>query len=101
LQRSFGGKVDPPGSTPRKEDNVAEIRIERKQHNLLPWLLGLALLAVVVIGLVLALAGSASGADAGGAQEVVNPQEPKKDETPRRLQQWAALVPAEQAVRTA
>lgn len=82
---------------------MAEIRIERKQHNLLPWLLGLALLAVVISGLVLTFADSASGADAGGAHEVVNPQEPqepKKDEIPRRLQQWA-LVPAAQAARAA
>jgi hypothetical protein len=92
--------VDPPVVTPRKEDDVAEIRIERKQHNLLPWLLGVALLAVVIIGMVLTLADSASGADAGGAHEVVNPQEPKKDEIPRRLQQWA-LVPAAQAARAA
>ena len=79
---------------------MAEIRIERKQHNLLPWLFGLALLAVVILGLVLSLADSASGADAGGAHEVVNPQEPKKDETPRRLQQWA-LAPAAQAAARA
>lgn len=79
---------------------MAEIRIERKQHNLLPWLLGLALLAVVILGLLLNLADSASGPDAGGAHEVVNPQEQKKDETPRRLQQWA-LAPAAQAARAA
>lgn len=76
---------------------MAEIRIERKQHNVLPWLLGLALLAVVILGLVLVLADSASGADAGGAHEVVNPQEPKKDETPRRLQQWAFVTPTQAA----
>lgn len=73
---------------------MADIRMERSQNNVLPWLLGLALFALVIIGLILALAESASGADAGGAREVGTTQEEKKDETPRRLQQWARAVPA-------
>jgi len=74
---------------------VAEIRMEeRTQTNVLPWLLGLALLALVIIGLVLALADSASGADVGGAREVGTTRPEKKDETPRRLQQWASAGPA-------
>ena len=74
---------------------MAEIRMERTPNNVLPWLLGLALLALVIIGLVLALADNASGADVGGAREVGNSQkEEKEDETPRRLQQWALVVPA-------
>lgn len=71
---------------------MAEIRMDPTQNNVLPWLLGLALLALVIIGLVLALADSASGADVGGAREVGTTQEEKKDETPRRLQQWALAV---------
>lgn len=72
---------------------MAEIRTERTQNNVLPWLLGLALLALVIIGLVLAMADSASGADTGDAREVGTTQEEEeeKDETPRRLQQWALL----------
>lgn len=31
---------------------MAEIRIERKQHSLLPWILGLVLLALVILALV-------------------------------------------------
>ena len=74
---------------------MAEIRLEEhSQNNVLPWLLGLAFLALVIIGLVLALADNASGADVGGAREVGAPQEEKKDETPRRLQHWASAGPA-------
>jgi hypothetical protein len=40
------------GKTTRKEANVAEIRVERKERrSLLPWILGLVLLALVVWGL--------------------------------------------------
>jgi hypothetical protein len=82
-------------AAPRKEDTVAEIRMEEHtQHNVLPWLLGLALLALVIIGLVLSLADSASGADVVGPRAVGSSEEKKKDETPRRLQQWALEVPA-------
>ena len=76
---------------------MAEIQVEHKERNVFPWLLGLALLALVIVGLILTLADSAAGADAGGAREVVNPQE-KKDETPRRLQQWALVPEAEPAL---
>ncbi len=77
---------------------MAEIRMERTQSNVMTWLLGLALLALVIIGLVLVAADSAAGADANGVHEVGNPQEgtqeDEKDETPRRLQQWASADPA-------
>jgi hypothetical protein len=83
-------------AAPRKEYTVAEIRTEEHpQSNVLPWLLGLALLALVIIGLVLSLADSASGADVIGPREAGSTQEKKKkDETPRRLQQWAFAGPA-------
>ena len=73
---------------------MAEIRIEHTQRNLLPWLIGLALLALLVIGLTLAFA------DSGGAVENDVPgigrvQEKTRDETPRRLQQWALAAEAE------
>lgn len=83
---------------------MAEIRMdEHSQNNVLPWLLGLALLALVIIGLVLALADTASGADVGGGtREVGAPQEEeKKDETPRRLQQWASAAEAAEPARAA
>lgn len=75
---------------------MAEIQVEHKERNVLPWLLGLALLALVVAGFVLVLADSPSGADAGAPREVGNPQE-QKDETPRRLQQWALVRDSGQA----
>lgn len=75
---------------------MAEIRMERDQNNVLPWLLGLALLALVIIGLVVALADSASGAvDTVEPREAGSAPEKKKDETPRRLQQWASVRAAE------
>ena len=73
---------------------MTEIGTERTQSHVLPWLLGLALLALVILGMVVSLADSASGADAGPAREVGSAPEKKKDETPRRLQQWALAVPA-------
>ena len=95
LQSPSGDRVFRRLAAPRKEDTVAEIRMEEQsQNNVLPWLLGLALLALVIIGLVLALADNASGADVGRAREVGTTQEEKKDETPRRLQQWASAGPA-------
>lgn len=30
---------------------MAEIRVERKQHSILPWILGLVLLGLVILGL--------------------------------------------------
>lgn len=79
---------------------MAEIWIERKQRGVLPWILGVALLALVVIGFVLVLADRDAGR-LNGAREAGNIQEgqkestgkdaekdAKKDETPRHLQQW-------------
>jgi len=81
---------------PRKEDDVAEIQIERTQRSLLPWLIGLVLVALLVIGLVLVFADS-GGAVEDNAPEVGRAQEKKRDETPRRLQQWALVMEAGQA----
>jgi hypothetical protein len=81
---------------------VAEIRIERKQRGVWPWILGLALLALVVIGFVLVLAdrdaGRLDGArEAGHIQEGQQEQPKKKDETPRHLQQWVSIPESDQA----
>jgi len=77
---------------------VAEIRIEQTQRNLVPWFIGVALVALLVIGLTLVFADTTrTGAAGEGAREVGNPPEKtpekKKDETPRRLQHWAEHVP--------
>lgn len=77
---------------------MAEIRIEQQQRNLMPWFIGVALVALLVIGLTLVFADTRTAGTAGeGAREVGNPTETtpekKKDETPRRLQQWADHVP--------
>lgn len=74
---------------------MAEIGIERKQRGALPWILGLALLALVVIGFVLVLAdrdaGRLEGArEAGNLQEGKQEQPKKEDEIPRHLQQWVS-----------
>jgi hypothetical protein len=86
---------------------VAEIRIERRR-GVLPWILGVALLALVVTGLVLVLADRDAGRlnearEAGNIQE--GPQETpktdakdvKKDQTPRHLQQWVSIEESDPA----
>ncbi len=70
--------------------------MERTQRSLLPWLIGLALLALLVIGLTLVVADS-RGVVEDSAPEVGKAQQKKKDETPRRLQQWALVVETEPA----
>ena len=82
---------------------MAEIRIERKQRGALPWLIGLALVALVVIGLTLAFADTEVGTTGDGAREVGNVQKEKQqekkkkeNEVPRRLQQWALDLEAGQ-----
>lgn len=78
---------------------MAEIRIERKQRGVLPWIFGVALLALVVIGFVLVLADRDAGRlneaqEAGNIQEgqqESSEKDAKKDETPRHLQQWVSV----------
>lgn len=65
---------------------MAEIRIERKSRGMLPWIVGLALLALVVAGLVVALGERAKARTEDRPSAVrVN------DETPRHLRQMAAV----------
>jgi len=73
---------------------VAEIQIEQQPRSLLPWLIGLALLALMVIGLTLVFADTNAGTVEDGAPGIGRAQEKKKDETPRRLQQWALVEEA-------
>jgi hypothetical protein len=73
---------------------VAEIRIERKQHSsLLPWILGLVLLALLIWGLVEAMDRDQAGKIDGGAREVGAGTLPEDDIEPR-FRQYAALEPA-------
>ena len=69
---------------------MAEIRIERKTHGMLPWIVGLALLALVIAGLVLALGsrGQEGVDDLPSAVHI-------KDDTPRHLRQMAAVFPVD------
>ena len=70
---------------------MAEIRIERKSHGMLPWIVGLALLALVIAGIVLALGSRAEGRMDDDSSSAVH----IKDETPRHLRQMAAVFPAD------
>lgn len=88
---------------------MAEISIERKQRGVLPWILGVALLALVVIGFVLVLADRDAGRlnearEAGNVQEGQlqegQQEQPEKDKTPRHLQQWVSH-PESDAARAA
>lgn len=68
---------------------MAEIRIERKSRGMLPWIVGLALLALVIAGLVVALGsrGQERVEDRPSAVHI-------NDDTPRHLRQMAAVFPA-------
>jgi hypothetical protein len=64
---------------------VAEIRIERKQQSILPWILGLALLALLIWGLAQAFDRAPVGETEGGAAEVGTSQ----DQPEPRFRQYA------------
>jgi hypothetical protein len=64
---------------------VAEIRIERRQQSILPWILGLALLALLIWGLTQAFDRDPVGETEGGAAEVGSPQ----DQPEPRFRQYA------------
>lgn len=71
---------------------MAEIRIERKQYSsLLPWLLGLALLALVLWALGEAMDRDEAGKIDGGAREVGAGRMPENDIEPR-FRQYALLA---------
>lgn len=71
---------------------MAEIRIERKQHRgILPWVIGLALLALVVFGVALALGDRDPGHLEDGAAEAGHVND---DATPKHLRQYAVLPEA-------
>lgn len=66
---------------------MAEIRIEHKQHRgILPWVIGLALLALVIFALALTLGDRDSRRLDDGAAEAGH-----VNSTPKHLRQYAAL----------
>lgn len=68
---------------------MAEIKIERKRRSVLPWIIGLVLLALVLWGLVaLANRNAAAAADRGTAAA-----DAWRDDTPPRLRQYALADP--------
>lgn len=64
---------------------MAEIRIERKQQSILPWILGLVLLALLIWGLAQAFDRNPVGETEGGAAEVGT----AKDVPEPRFRQYA------------
>ncbi len=67
---------------------MAEIRIERKQHSILPWILGLVLLALVILALVSMMGrddGQRTREDAGAAAAETT------WDTPPHLRQYAMV----------
>jgi hypothetical protein len=78
LQTPERRKGREPGETRKKEANVAEIRVERKERrNILPWILGLVLLALVIWGLAEMTHQNDQPADKGAeAVDVTIPEQP-------------------------
>jgi len=69
---------------------VAEINIEPKRRSILPWIIGLVLLALVIWGLAtMANRNAAAAADPGTARTDV-----LRDDTPPRLRQYALATEA-------
>ena len=72
---------------------MAETRVERKQYmHLLPWLLGLILLALLIWGLTEAMKKDETGKTDGGAREVGTGSLPEDDVEPR-FRQYAGRTP--------
>lgn len=72
---------------------MAEIRIERKRLSILPWILGLILLALLIWGLAESADRDEAGEIEGGAREVGAGTVPEGDIEPR-FRQYAGLIAA-------
>jgi hypothetical protein len=73
------------------ENIEARTEIERKHPGILPWIIGLILLALVMTGLILALRSPRPvGVDDGTAPAAV---QDGKSEQPRSLRQYASASP--------
>jgi hypothetical protein len=69
---------------------VAEIKIERKQRSILPWILGLILLALVIWGATQLMDRDDTGTEGPGAAAA----DTLRDTTPPRLRQYAEATGA-------
>ena len=64
---------------------MAEIKIERKQRSLLPWIIGLTLLALVIWGVATMMDRDDTGTEGRGAAAA----DTLRDSTPPHLRQYA------------
>lgn len=80
---------------------MAEIEINRRHSGILPWIVGLTLLALVLAGIALALRGPVAVGVEDGTSPAGNLKEEQKNEVPRSLRQWAEVPPAPALLRAA
>lgn len=73
---------------------MAEIEIARRHSGILPWIIGLTLLALLLAGIILALRGPVAAGVEDGTTPAGNLKEEKQNEVPRSLRQWAQVPPA-------
>lgn len=71
---------------------MVETGIVEEQRSFMPWLIGLALAVLLVIGMTLVFADD-TRATGETVPDIGKAHEKKKDATPRHLQQWADHVP--------
>jgi hypothetical protein len=80
---------------------VAEIEINRRHNGILPWIVGLTLLALLLAGIALALRGPVAAGIGDGTSPAGNLKEEQQNEIPRSLRQWAEVPPAPAFLRAA
>ena len=80
---------------------MAEIEINRRHSGILPWIVGLTLLALLLAGIALALRGPVAAGVEDGTSPAGNLKEEQKHEVPRSLRQWAEVPPAPALLRAA
>jgi hypothetical protein len=75
---------------------VAEIEIEHRENNVLPWIVGLALLVLLLAGLIFALSAPRAVGEDDGTAPVGNVHEERNEpeRQPRSMRQYAKLSPA-------
>jgi hypothetical protein len=80
---------------------VAEIEITRRHSGMLPWIVGLILLALLLAGIAFALRGPVAAGVDDGTTPAGNLKEEQQNEVPRSLRQWAQVPPAAALLRAA
>jgi hypothetical protein len=80
---------------------VAEIEITRRHSGMLPWIVGLILLALLLAGIAFALRGPVAAGVEDGTTPAGNLKEEPQTEVPRSLRQWAEMPPAPGLLRAA